>query len=186
MLVERRKALKSLAVAVGGLVSLPGWANRWNATQLPAGPAFLAPKADALLAEVVETIIPATDTPGAKALGVHTFIQKIVTDCLEPAAQNSLSKGLSAVDTLAQKSYSQPFASLDASQRTDLLKTMSQSSEADQKGFVSLVKGLTIRGYMSSEYVMNNITRYQMIPGFYHGCVPVVAKNSAPKNQQNK
>lgn len=171
---------------MGGLVSLPGWASSWNAATLPTSPALLAPKADALLAEVVETIIPATDTPGAKALGVHTFIQKIVTDCMEPSAQEGLTKGLTMVDALAQKSYSKPFASLDASQRIDLLKTMSQSSEADQKNFVSMVKGMTIRGYMTSEYVMNNITHYQMIPGFYHGCVPVVAKNSASKNRQDK
>lgn len=171
---------------MGGLVSLPGWANSWNATNLPAGPTLLAPKADALLAELVEAIIPATDTPGAKALGVHTFIQKIVVDCMEPSVQEGLTKGLSAVDGVAQKTYSKSFTSLDAGQRTELLKTMSQSAEADQKGFVSMVKGLTIRGYMTSEYVMNNITKYQMIPGFYHGCVPVVAKNTTPKNQQNK
>ncbi|MFC5411813.1 gluconate 2-dehydrogenase subunit 3 family protein [Larkinella bovis] len=184
--MERRKALKSLAVAVGGLVSLPGWANSWTSASLPAGPVLLAPQADALLAEVVETIIPATDTPGAKALGVHTFIQKIVTDCMDPSAQETLTKGLTAVEALARKTYTRPFAALDASQRTDLLKTMNQSPESDQKGFVSLVKGMTIRGYMTSEYVMNNITHYQMIPGHYYGCVPVVAKNSIPKTPQNK
>ncbi|WP_229310733.1 gluconate 2-dehydrogenase subunit 3 family protein [Larkinella arboricola] len=184
--MERRNALKSLAIAMGGLVSLPSWATHWNPTTLPTGQNLLSPKADALLAEVVETIIPATDTPGAKALGVHTFIQKIVTDCLEPSAQEGLTKGLTAVDALAQKTYSKPFTALDASQRSDLLKGMSQSTEAGQKDFFSMVKGMTIRGYMTSEYVMNNITRYQMIPGFYHGCVPVVAKNTTSKNQQNK
>jgi hypothetical protein len=173
-------------VAVGGLVSLPGWANGWNPAKLPVGQTFLAPKADALLAEVVETIIPVTTTPGAKALGVHTFIQKIVTDCMEPSAQENLTKGLTAVEALAQKNYSKSFESLDASQRTEVLKAMSQSSEPDQKGFFSMVKGMTIRGYMTSEYVMNNITHYEFVPGRYHGCVPVVAKNTTPKNQQNK
>ncbi|RRB18377.1 gluconate 2-dehydrogenase subunit 3 family protein [Larkinella knui] len=175
-----------MAVALGGLVSLPGWANNWNQATLPSGTSLLAPRADALLAEVVETIIPATNTPGAKALGVHTFIQKIVTDCMEPSAQETLTKGLTAVEALARKNDSQSFASLDASQRTALLKTMSQSTEPDQKEFFSLVKGLTIRGYMSSEYVMNNIVHYEMVPGRYHGCVPVVAKNTTSKNQQNK
>ncbi|WP_229311780.1 gluconate 2-dehydrogenase subunit 3 family protein [Larkinella rosea] len=184
--MERRKALQSLAVAVGGLVSLPGWASSWNRAGIPSGQSFLAPNADALLAEVVEVIIPTTDTPGAKALGVHTFIQKIVTDCMEPSAQESLTKGLTAVEALAQKTYSKSFASLDAAQKTELLKTVSQSTEPDQKGFFSMVKGMTIQGYMTSEYVMNNITHYEFVPGRYHGCVPVVAKNSTSKNQQNK
>lgn len=184
--MERRKAVKSLALAIGGLVSLPGWANGWNQASVQTGPLFLAPTADALLAEVVEVIIPATDTPGAKALGVHSFIQKIVTDCLEPSAQESLTKGLTSVDALAQKTYSKSFTALDAGQKTELLKTVSQSADSDQKGFFSMVKGMTIRGYMSSEYVMNNITHYEFVPGRYHGCVPVVAKNTTSKNQQNK
>jgi hypothetical protein len=29
---------------------------------------------------------------------------------------------------------------------------------------------------MTSEYVMTNLTHYEMIPGRYHGCVPVAAK----------
>ena len=171
-------------MAVGGLLSLPSWANGWNQSSLQSGQSLLAPHQDALLAEIVETIIPTTDTPGAKALGIHSFIQKIVTDCMEPSAQETMTKGLTAVQAIAQKKYNKSFISLDPTQRTELLKAMSQATEPDQKAFFSLVKGMTIQGYMSSEYVMNNITHYEMAPGRYHGCVPVVAKNNTSKNQQ--
>ena len=52
---------------------------------------------------MVETIIPATDTPGAKALNVHQFIQKMVADCYAKTAQETLQKGLDSLDGLAQK-----------------------------------------------------------------------------------
>ena len=56
------------------------------------------------------------------------------------------------------------------------------SQDPAQKEFYGLVKGLTIRGYMTSEYVMTNLTHYQFIHGHYYYYVPVPAKTvSQPK-----
>lgn len=77
---------------------------------------------------------------------------------------------------LAQKSFGKPFGEGDATQRTALLTQLSQ--DPAQKDFYSLVKGLTVRGYMSSEYVMTNLTHYEYMPGRYHGCVLVQAKTT--------
>ena len=172
--VERRNALKTMAGAIGGLISLPAWANGWTVETARSTQQILSRGQMDLLADMAETIIPATDSPGAKALNVHQFIQKMVTDCYEPKAQDSLRKGLDSLDGLAQKSFSKPFAEGDVSQRTALLTQLAQ--DPAQKEFYGLVKGLTIRGYMSSEYVMTNLTHYQFIPGHYHGCVPVPQK----------
>ena len=174
--MQRRAALQHLAVAVGGFISLPAWANGWNATTVQTQRQFLSAGQDDLLALIVDTIIPATDTPGAKNLGVHTFLQKVVVDCYEPKAQTTLTQGLEAADAVAKQAYSRSFSECDATQRLDVLKRMEQSTESAQKDFFRLVKNLTIRGYMSSEYVMTNLTKYEMVPGRYHGCVPVPAK----------
>lgn len=163
-----------MAGAVGGLISLPAWANGWTTETARSTRKILSRGQMDLLADMAETIIPATDTPGAKALNVHQFIQKMVTDCYEPKAQDSLKNGLDSLDGLAQKSFSKPFSEGDVAQRTALLTQLSQDTA--QKEFYGLVKGLTIRGYMSSEYVMTNLTHYQFIPGHYHGCVPVPQK----------
>ncbi|GAA4405788.1 lactose 3-dehydrogenase subunit gamma LacC [Nibrella viscosa] len=165
-----------MAVALGGLMSLPAWADGWNKASVASLPPFLTPAQDALLADIVETIIPATDTPGAKALGVHSFIQKMVADCYEKSVQDNVTKGLATVESLAKQTAGKPFGSLDETQRIALLKQLEQAIDADQKSFYRLVKSLTIQGYMTSEYVMTNITKYEMVPGRYHGCVPVAAK----------
>jgi hypothetical protein len=174
--VERRTALKNIAGAVGGLISLPAWANSWTVETVRSTQSILSPGQTDLLAEMAETIIPATDTamadhPGAKALQVHQFIQKMVADCYDKPAQERLQKGLDSLDGLAQKSFGKPFAQGDTAQRRALLTQLAQDS--DQKEFYFLVKNLTIRGYMTSEYVMTNLTHYEFIPGHYHGCVPV-------------
>ena len=69
-----------MAGAIGGLVSCrPGpMAGR---LKHPFDPGILSVSQADLLAILVETIIPATDTPGAKALKVDQFVQKIVAEC---------------------------------------------------------------------------------------------------------
>lgn len=178
--MERRSALINLAGAVAGLIHLPAWANGWSAesTRL-SRPILLADQND-LLADIVETIIPVTDSPGAKALNVHQFIQKVVTDCFDKPAQETFTKGLGLVDELAQKSFGKLFREGDVVQRTALLTQLSQATDSAQKDFYSMVKNLTIRGYMNSEYVMTNLMHFEFIPGRYHGCVPVVAKAVTP------
>ena len=179
--MERRVALKTMAVAIGGLISLPAWAKGWNQASVQSIQPILSTSQDVLLAEVVETIIPTTNTPGAKELGVHTFIQKMVTDCFEPQAQQTLTKGLDTVEATAQQQYSQAFAALDATQRMALLQSLATVDEPGKKDFYGLVKNLTIRGYLNSEYVMTNLTHYVMAPGHYYGCVPVAPNTVSQK-----
>ena len=170
--MQRRNALKSVAVAVGGLVALPSWAKGWNA-QSVAKSAKIGLSQEALLAEIVETIIPETTTPGAKSLKVHQFALRMIQDCYGETAQKNLLYGLTATDEMAQKTHSKAFADCNAEQRLDTLKKMTESPDGGSKQFVSMIKNLTIQGYQNSEYVMVNIQKYTMAPGFYHGCVPV-------------
>jgi Gluconate 2-dehydrogenase subunit 3 len=183
--VERRSALITLAGAVAGLVSLPGWATGWSAESIQPNRTLINADQRDLLAEIVDTIIPKTDTPGAKELNVHQLIQKLVADCSDKETQDTFTKGLATVNDLAQQSFSKPFVEGDATQRMALLTQMSQSTEPAQKNFYGLVKNMTIRGYMSSEYVMTNLTNFQFIPGHYYGCVPVQAK-AVSKPKQGK
>ncbi len=168
-----------MALAAGGLLNLPTWTNGWTLETVKSAQRLMPTEQMAVLTGLVDTLIPATDTPGAKELAVPQFIQKMVADCYDKAAQDKLAKGLSAVDELARQTYGKPFADGDVSQRTELLGRLAQTADADQKAFYALVKGLTIRGYTTSEYVMTNLMHFQPIPGYYHGCVPVVAKAAA-------
>lgn len=165
------------------MASMPAWATGWTieTIRLAGTAARLMTTVELnLLAEITETIIPTTlssstpktEIPGAKALNVPQFIEKMVADCYDDAAQKLFRKGLSGVDEMAQTLIGKPFLEGNATQRLDVLRQMGQSNDATQKGFVSLVKNLTIRGYMTSEYVMTNVTHYEMAPARYKGCVP--------------
>lgn len=171
--MQRRSAIKNLALTIGGTIVLPAWANAWSKESLQNNTFKISYTKEALLAEIVETIIPKTDTPGAKELGADKFILKMVADCYDKKSQDIFAKGLVSVDELSKKEYAKTFVEIDSKQKLDILKKMSTSQNSDDKGFIQLVKGLTIDGYLVSEYVMTNLRIFEMVPGRYHGCVPI-------------
>ncbi len=170
--MKRRSALKNLTLALGGFLSLPTWATNWTPDSI--GPiSTLSTTDENLLAEIVETIIPETNTPGAKSLQVHQFAMRMINDCYGELAQENLKQGLIKIEKTAIQAHNKSFMACDAKQRTEVLTKMSTSSDPADKQFVEMIKHLTIRGYLNSEYVMVNLLEYTMAPGFYHGCVPI-------------
>ncbi|MBL7818364.1 MAG: gluconate 2-dehydrogenase subunit 3 family protein [Saprospiraceae bacterium] len=168
--MERRKVIKNIALSLGSLVTMPAWASGWNVESIHTTPDM---PNEALLAELVETIIPKTQTSGAKDLGVHQFIQKIVTDCFDKKAQDNFAQVLGQIDPLSIKAFGKPFAQGDAAQRISVLQNLSKSEDKNQQDFYRTLRGLTIQGYTSSEYYMTKFTDYEMAPARYLGCVPV-------------
>jgi Gluconate 2-dehydrogenase subunit 3 len=174
-IMERRKAIKGIALSLGSLVSLPAWASGWNPSTIGTSLSTTI-GGEALLAELVETIIPTTNTLGAKGLGVHQFIQKMITDCYDKKAQADFEKNLANIDPLSIKAFGKPFSEGDAPQRMEVLKSLAQSEDKGSKDFYRTLRGLTIQGYTSSEYYMTKFTDYEMAPARFYGCVPVKNK----------
>ncbi len=171
-MIKRRSALSKIAAGIAGVVSLPAWTNGWSPASLNHF-RYLSRGEEEFLEAITDTIIPKTETPGAKELGVHHLIQKIIKDCYEEAAQNAIRSGIMLTDAVAIGDYGDGFTKLSPAQRLKVLKKMSTSDYADQKSFISSIKRLTIDGYMRSEYVMTNITKCEFAPNRSYGCVPV-------------
>jgi hypothetical protein len=177
--MKRRTALKSLALAVGGTIALPTWAHSWTTETVATRPNWvIAPDLEALLAEMVETIIPATDTPGARALGVDKFILKMLADCYDKSAQTRFTNGLTELDKIMKATYGHSFVACPPAQRLAILKAREEAAQIlppEKEPFFPFLKNLTIQGYLSSEYVMRNVYKYELVPGRYNGCFPVTA-----------
>ena len=110
----------------------------------------------AILEDVVDTILPATSSPGARAAHVHVFVDLAASRCLGSAEQQALSD---ALDTLGET-----FGALPTAQRIARLNAM------DKAAFATL-KELTLLGYFSSEIGCTQALAYDAVPGVYKGCV---------------
>ena len=83
--MDRRKALQRTAFLLGGAVSasiISGVMSGCQAEKVPDWqPEFLDKDQALLVSELAETILPETETLGAKSIGVPEYIDIIVKDC---------------------------------------------------------------------------------------------------------
>jgi hypothetical protein len=88
-------------------------------------------------------------------------------------------KGLSLLQKRSEEKFGATFGATTKDQRIELLTNFEQSEEDLPQNFYSRLKELTILGYTTSEYILTNLTNYNMVPGHYYGCVPVSSKKSS-------
>lgn len=125
--------------------------------------------------EVAETILPGTNTPGAKDAKVGAFIALYASDCYDTAEQQILKKGIKLLNEASQKMYRAAFVKLPAEQKEALLTTI----DAEAKGirgdtpthYFTLMKQLTLLGFFTSEQGTTAVLRYLPVPGGYQGCI---------------
>ena len=157
--ISRRNWVKGMALATLGSVVFTDLkaANapriQWSADQ------------DQLLQAWIGVIIPESSIPGAVSLGVPAYVKVMLRDCYEPSTSTTLMKVLAALPSIEKVSESEKeqlfFQIEQGKQGTDAQKAM------------ATLKGLTIRGYTTTEYVMVNHLNYVMAPGFFNGCEPI-------------
>jgi len=170
MIVSRRVLLKQLALASAGIALAPAFISCSSKRSPLYKDIVLTEDQDAMLALISETIIPKTKTPGAADTSVHEFCVKMINDCLSKKDQEKFVKGLDQFNTMAKTD----FTSMDSSGRLKFLTELNdRKTEEDRDFFFKTMKGLTLRGYTSSEYFLTNVQGYRIIPGRFQGCVPL-------------
>lgn len=131
----------------------------------------------ALLNEVGDTIIPETDTPGAKAVGIGPFMAMMVLDTYEPKDQQVFKAGIEQLRTGFQQAYGHSFMEAKPEERLEYLNKLNAQLEADQKSdepssYFRMMKELTLLGYFTSEIGATKALRYIETPGRYEACIP--------------
>jgi hypothetical protein len=172
--MQRRTALKNLLIIAGGTVVLPACMNDRSQASIPLKHLKIDGDQEKLLAEVSETLIPRTAIPGAKDVYTHLYALKMLDDCYEKEQQDQFVDGLKGLDKLAKSKFNTSFIKSTPQQREQLLTELEGRKKGDDLyEFYQMAKALTVQGYMTSKYVMTNITKYELVPGRYNGFAPV-------------
>jgi hypothetical protein len=131
------------------------------------------------LSAAAETIMPATDTPGAAAVGVPQFIDRALADWCRPADAARLKAGLTDLDARAKAQGASSFEALAPDRRAAMLTAVEAEAVAAAKArppqphWWPLLKELATTGYFTSEIGATKALRYDAFPKAYHGCVPL-------------
>ena len=134
-LMTRRAAIARVAYLLGGAVSATTVAgvmagcDRRAATEA-AGSALDVDQKE-LVATLSEHILPETDTPGARAVGVHDFIDAMMTDYYPAEERDRFIAGLGRVDQRSQRVFGTRFVEADAGQQLQLVEALNRQAFRD-------------------------------------------------------
>lgn len=205
MNLSRREAIVRMAVMMGATVVGPRLfaatlGSEAGTTPLPAGapPVEFSAADVALLDEIGETIIPTTNVPGAKSVGIGAFIAMMIRDCYYPIEQTAFQTGLRSIPNAFEIKYHESFLGSSATNRTAFLNELDQEQKVvsarqkERKKFIRenaaaeessensgevphyfrMMKELTILGYYTSEMATKDILGWVEVPGRFDGDVP--------------
>ncbi|MFY8167121.1 MAG: gluconate 2-dehydrogenase subunit 3 family protein, partial [Sediminibacterium sp.] len=180
-MMNRREALSRVAIIMGGTVI----GSEAFLTGCKASTKTVSFSKDdiAFLNEVAETILPATNTPGAKEAKVGEFMTVMVNDCYEEDNQIIFMEGMRALKFKdAKAKIGKSFMEASAEERHQLLVTLDAEAKEYQKNkkaeepthYFSMIKQLTLTGFFTSEVGATKVLRYVATPGRFDGSAPYI------------
>lgn len=182
MSMDRKDAIKRTALIMGGLVFAPSALGVLNGCKARPGvdwnPVFFDNNQARLITVLSDIIIPDTDTPGAEAAGVPSFIEEMVSTGYDEDARDQFLSGLQAFNQLANQEHGDDFTDLDPEVQFQFADSQNRAAvggeHIDEPGtsFFLVMKELTIMGYFTSEIGATQTLRYVKVPGRYDACIP--------------
>ena len=210
--MKRRDVLKTTGLALGYSLSAGTVAAIMNGCKAPTEPGWTPSAVDHktidLIAEVAETILPATDTPGAKDVLVHRFIDEVLIDTYGPKQKAHMMAGLKnlsddlggnfmkmsaddklkaviALEEKADKADQEMWTKYQAEEEAKKEEEppragpMELSEPEYFRHYYKELKSLIVAGYFSSQQVGTEVLAYDPIPGGYDPCIDLAEGQKA-------
>jgi gluconate 2-dehydrogenase gamma chain len=164
---DRRRFIRNalLAIGVAG-VAFPGWASLEAAGHGEA--TFFDARRSAMLDAVAETMIPRTDTPGARDAGVPRRFDLLMQHWASAQTKSDFTRVLDEIDAAAK--------GIVALTPVKQLEVVAAYDRANMKNPAYIkFKGLILSLYYLSEPGALQELRYEHVPGAWEPSIPVTA-----------
>lgn len=200
--MNRREFLQCAAILISGVsASQLGFslsaeqqtfmanAPNFNTTEVD----YLTPAQRKIVAAMTEVIIPRTDTPGAIDAGVPRYIELMAANWMNDQERAIFSAGLKDMETRIPAEYGKPFDQLDSAQQLAIMEAL-EDAAADSEWydfgnvmrefisdapFICQFKELTIWGFFTSEKGGSQVLRYNPMPMYFNGDIPLASDESS-------
>ena len=188
--MNRRNALRNTGLLVGAAAWTPSLLTLLQSCRseprLGWQPQFLSEDEARFLGAFVDTLLPATDTPGGLDVKVDIFLDRVFAQTYNAEAQQQIREEMAAFNADVARQFGAPFAELDATDRAAAFNASETKSakfngqvwgtaagEQAPVGFYRSLKLMVLGAYLSSEEIGAKVLRYDPVPGTYEGCVPL-------------
>ncbi len=185
MSINRRDAIKHVAYLMGGTLSAPAIMGVLQGCAADAKadwtPTFFGEAQALTVQELAETIMPATDTLGAKDLGVPKFVEEMIATVYDEKARTDFMNGLAAFEKEIGDKFGKTFDRLTSEEKlavaqeknTYMQNPDNRPGRDEPTPFFWTMKQLTLLGYFTTEYGATKVLQYQLIPAEFNGCMPI-------------
>src|SRR5215813_5905023 len=191
--MQRREALRIFAAGAVLPAFTPELFRMFRQAQPPPGYSLrtLTGHWNDTVVAMIDQIIPATDTLGAKGARVNEFIDLILTEWATEEERKHFLDGLANIDKQSNELYGKNFVDASLAQQESQLRAIDDiemanrqyrprhgntvpEPDAHMKGrFWIVFKNITLHGYYTSEIGFTQELKLQVIPGAQHGCAPL-------------
>ena len=131
-------------------------------------PLYFSKTEFSLLSNIVDFLIPKTETPGALEMKVPQFIDIIISETYNIESKNNFSKKLKLlIEDLKTKNIDL----LDYKSKKS--KFMSDFNSKTHHEIYDQIRDLTIWGFKTSKEIALNVLNYNPIPGYQLGCTDI-------------
>jgi hypothetical protein len=147
-----------------------------------------SPAQNEIVVAMSDVMIPATDTPGAKAAKVNEFIDLILTEWATEEERKIFLEGLAETDRKANALFGHGFAAASTKEQTAIVQVFDEELATTRNEklpkqiraweltlelpFFAQMRRLTLVGYYTSPIGQEQELKVEIIPGALHGCVP--------------
>ncbi len=187
--MKRRKAIGAILLAGSATAATVGGYEWYTLVKNPDRNYVLGKKA--LLEELAETIIPATQTPGAREAGAVEYMMRILTDCTDTKTLNRFVEGLKSLENYTYSTCKKEFNHCTPEEKEQVLLYFEQKSSRTNsffekiknkftgRPFFQTLKSYTVYGYCISEKGATQGLNYIAVPGKYLSCIPLESNQKA-------
>ncbi len=165
--LDRRSFVLNALLAIGAAgAAFPGWSSLEAAARAKA-PFFDSARL-AVLDAVAETIMPRTDTPGARDAGVPARFDLLMQNWASPQTQADFTRVLGEIDAAAKG-----IAALPPAKQLEVVAAYDAANMRNPA--YAKFKGLILALYYLSEPGATQELRYEHVPGAWEPSIPVTA-----------
>ena len=177
--MKRREALKHLGLTAGIVVATPsliGLLQSCTSDSETWIPVFLSEEQGLIVKNIVDIILPKTDTPSASEVNVPEFLDKYLNEVLDIKDQEKIKAAFNVLVTQIKTDYNDNLKKVSEENYKNLLDNhMLLDQPPTPKGdpmttsdLLNTIKWMTINAYRISETVGETILAYDPVPGAYY------------------
>lgn len=195
--MKRRNALKTISLGVGVTVTAGSFATLLHSCKSEPTdtwlPAFFQDGDVKIVHQILDQLLPTTDSPGAGDLNIVRVLDNTVNKLYKEKDQVDFRDGLAAISSRIEKmksdsddvytSFMEKYMGVRSDEEKEKFNTLI-NKERDEVGQDQMddylfskaiynIRQMGINSYFQSEVIGTEHLSYDPIPGEYSGCVPL-------------